>query len=150
MITGVRTGTVGYKARVKNSLSFSTLPTKPFPRLKGTDRARREEQTAWEPRKNHAPEQTSFSAVVRCYLQHHRGVSLMPAMELFFFQCQITRVIDVPFLNQVIIDLRMETTKWEHLGLLWELYVSWDPDVLLQSVHCHVHCCNGQATQGSN
>lgn len=39
MIIEVRTRTVGYNARVKNSLSFSTLPTKPFPRLKGADRA---------------------------------------------------------------------------------------------------------------
>lgn len=49
MIIEVRTRTVEYKARVKNSLSFSTLPTKPFPTPKGADRARREEQTAWEP-----------------------------------------------------------------------------------------------------
>lgn len=111
MIIEERTRTVGYKARVKNSLSFSTLPTKPFPRLKGTDRPPREEQTAWEPESNHAPEQTSSSVVVRFYLQLHHWVSLMPAMELFLFQCQVTRVINVPFLNQIIIDLRMETTK---------------------------------------
>lgn len=37
MIIEVRTRTMGYKACVKNSLSFSTLPTKPFPRRKDTE-----------------------------------------------------------------------------------------------------------------
>ena len=49
MIIEVRTRTVGYKACVKNSLSFATLPTKPFPRRRHADSAPAEEQTAWEP-----------------------------------------------------------------------------------------------------
>ena len=51
MIIEVRTRTVGYKACVKNSLSFSTLPTKPFPRWKDTELLG-EEQAAWEPDHN--------------------------------------------------------------------------------------------------
>ena len=50
MIIEVRTRTVGYKACVKNSLSFSTLPTKPFPRWKDTELLG-EEKAAWEQRK---------------------------------------------------------------------------------------------------
>lgn len=49
MIIEVRTRTVGYKACVKNSLSFSTLPTKPFRRLKDTDGASVRGETACKP-----------------------------------------------------------------------------------------------------
>lgn len=65
MIIEVRTRTVGYKACVKNSLSFSTLPAKPSPRLKDTDRASAREADSMgavpQPRGNHAPEQTNVS-----------------------------------------------------------------------------------------
>lgn len=110
MIIEVRTRTVGYKACVKNSLSFSILPTKPFPRLKDTDSAPARGADSMgavpHPTGNHAPEQTAFSVVVKLNLHHHHWVPLIQATELFFFRSQVTRVMHVK-----CVDLRMETTK---------------------------------------
>lgn len=110
MIIEVRTRTVGYKACVKNSLSFSILPTKPFPRLKDRAPARGADSMGAvpQPTGNHAPEQTAFSVVVKLNLHYHHWVPLIQATKLFFFfRSQVTRVMHVK-----CIDLRMETTKW--------------------------------------
>ena len=75
MIIEVRTRTVGYKACVKNSLSFSTLPTKPFPRWKDRAFGRTGCLGAGpQPKATTTPQQTNFSIVVRLYLHQHTGV----------------------------------------------------------------------------
>lgn len=108
MIIEVRTRTVGYKAGVKNSLSFSTLPTKPFPRLKDPE-LQAEAQTAWEP--VHDRGATALHRKPAALLWSNspppppRGFSDV-GNGTFLFQSQGTRVINIK-----CIDLRVETTK---------------------------------------
>lgn len=75
MIIEVRTRTVGYNACVKNSLSFSTLPTKPFPRLKGADRAPARGAGPQPGKPRSGPRDASV--VVRFHLQRLLWVSLV-------------------------------------------------------------------------
>lgn len=78
---------MGYKACVKNSLSFSTLPTKPFPRRKDTELGG-EGQATWEPvpSQRAAPPHSKPASLLWSDLHLHRYhcVSLMQALNVFF------------------------------------------------------------------